>query len=201
MMLHAWWNTNIDARRSISLLMYMAGCAVVALGMAASPEPMAFGLFGLYGVAVAGVLGAAIGGYRRHRVSDHEHAPLWALANGALVAAIFVATFGTAVVIRPTVLGIPGLVDTWSGLIMSGFLVMFVGAFLWERDARRRRFAAPALLGVWLIVGGIFARSSGDPWASLAALVALSGCGVLLLALVVSLRSSDQDAAKPITWQ
>src|SRR5450759_1090263 len=98
-MLHVRWNTNIDARRSISLLMYMAGCAVAALGMAASPEPLAFGL---YGVAVAGVLGAAIGGYRRHRVSDHEHAPLWALANGALVAAILVATFGTAVVIRPT---------------------------------------------------------------------------------------------------
>jgi hypothetical protein len=197
-MLHVRWNTNIDARRSISLLMYMAGCAVAALGMAASPEPLAFGL---YGVAVAGVLGAAIGGYRRHRVSDHEHAPLWALANGALVAAILVATFGTAVVIRPTVLGIPGLGDAWSGLIMSGFLVMFVGALLWERDARRRRLAALALFAVWLIVGGIFARSSGDPWASLAAPVALGGFSVLLLALVVSLRSSEQDAAKPVTWQ
>ena len=67
--------------------------------------------------------------------------------------------------------------------------------------ARRRRLAALALLAVWLIVGGIFARSSGDPWASLAAPVALGGFSVLLLALVVSLRSSDQDAAKPLTWQ
>jgi len=118
-----------------------------------------------------------------------------------LVAAFLVAKFGTAVVIRPTVLGIPGLGDAWSGLIMSGFLVGFVGALLWERDARRRRLAAPALLALWLIVGGIFARSSGDPWASLAAPVALGGFSVLLLALVVSLRSSDHDAAKPVTWQ
>src|ERR1019366_4134425 len=102
--------------------------------------------------------------YFRHRVSDQERAPLWALAYGALVAAILVATFGTAVVIRPTVLGIPGLEDTWSGLIMIGFLVGFVGALLWEGDARRRRLAALALLAVWLIVGGIFPRSSGAPW-------------------------------------
>jgi Na+/proline symporter len=134
-------------------------------------------------------------------VSGHERAPLWALAYGALVAAILIATFGTAVVIRSTVLGIPGLEDAWSGLIMIGFLVGFVGALLWERGARRRRLAALALLAVWLIVGGIFARSSGDPWASLAAPVALGGFSVLLLALVVSLRSSDQDAAKPVTWQ
>jgi hypothetical protein len=197
-MLHAWWNTNMDARRWISLLIVVAGCAVAALGMAASPEPMAFGLN--YGVAV-GPLGAATGGYLRHRVSDHERAPLWALAYGASVVALLVATFGTAVVIRPTVLGIPGLGAAGAGLIMSGFFVMFVGALLWERDARRRRFAALALLGFWFIVGGIFARSSGDPWASLAAPVALGGFGVLLLALVVNLRSSDQDAAKLVTWQ
>ena len=199
-MLHVRWNTNMDARRAISLLIAVAGCAVAALGMAASPEPMAFGLN--YGVAVGPVLGAATGGYLRHRVSDHERAPLWALAYGALVAAILVATFGTAVVIRPTVLGIPGLEDAWSGLIMIGFLVGFVGALLWEGDARRRRLAALALLAVWLIVGGIFARSSGDPWASLAAPVALGGFSVLLLALVVSLRPSDRDAAKPATgWR
>jgi hypothetical protein len=198
-MLNVRSNTNMDVRRSISLLFVVAGCAVAAVGMAASPEPMAFGLN--FSVAVGAVLGAATGGYLRHRGSDHERAPLWALAYGASVAAFFVATFGTAVVIRPTVLGIPGLEDVWSGLIMSGFLVMFVGALLWERDARRRRLAAPALLGIWLIVGGIFARSSGDPWAPLAAPVALGGFSVLLLALAMSLRSSDQDAAKPVTWQ
>jgi hypothetical protein len=199
-MLHAWWTTNMDARRSISLLTYVAGCAVAAIGMAASPGPMAFGLN--YGVAVGPILGAALGGYLRHRVSDHERAPLWALAYGASVVAVLVATFGMAVVIRPTALGIPGLRDAWSGLIMSGFLLGFVGALLWERDARRRRLAALALLAVWLIVGGIFARSSGDPWPSLAAPVALGGFSVLLLTLVVSLRSSDQDAAKPATgWR
>lgn len=199
MMSHEWWNTNMDARRSICLLIVVAGYAVAAIGMAASPEPMAFGLN--FGVAVGPVLGAALGGYLRHRESDHERAPLWALVYGVSVAAILVATFGTAAMIRLTVLGIPGLGDAWSGLIMSGFLVMFVGAFLWERDGRRRRFAALALLGLWLIVGGIFARSSGDPWASIAAPVTLGGFGMLLLALVVSLRSSDQDAAKPVTWQ
>ena len=199
-MLHAWWKTNMDARRAISLLIAVAGGAVVAIGIAASPMSWEFGTTTF--VLSGGVLGAAIGGYRRHRVSDPARAQLWALANGASVAAMLVATFGTAVVIRPTVLGIPGLGDAWSGLIMSGSLVMFVGAFLWERDARRRRVMALLGLGIWLIVGGIFARSSGDPWASLAAPVALGGFSVLLLALVVSLRPSDRDAAKPATgWR
>jgi hypothetical protein len=198
-MLHQWSNANIDARPWISLLAVVAGCAVAAVGMAASPEPMAFGLN--YGVAVGPVLGAATGGYLRHRKSDHGGAPLWALAYGASAVAILAATFGTTVVIRPTVLGIPGLVDTWSGLMMCGFLVMFIGAFVWERDARQRPFAALALLSIWLIVGGIFARSSGEPWTSLAAPVALGGFGVLLLAFVVSLRSSDPNAAKRVTWQ
>jgi len=198
MLLHQWWNANIDARRWMSVLAVVAGCAVAAIGMAASPEPMAFGLN--YGVALGPVLGAATGGYLRHRTSG-EGGPLWALAYGASVVGILVATFGTAVVIRPTVLGIPGLGAAWSGLIVGGFLVMFIGAFLWERDARQRRFAALALLGVWLIVGGIFARSSGEPWTSLAGPVALGGFGVLLLAIVVSLRSSDPNAAKRVTWQ
>jgi hypothetical protein len=191
----AWMNTNMDARRSISLLIGVAGLALAAIAMAASPEPFAFGLN--YGVAVGPVLGAALGGYLRHRLSDHERAPLWALAYGASIAAILVATFGTAAVIRPTVRGIPGLADAWSGLIMLGFLVAFVGAFLWERDAQQRRFAALALLGVWLIVGGVFARSSGDPWPSLAAPAVLGGFGLIVVALVVGRPSKDQDLVIP----
>jgi peptidoglycan/LPS O-acetylase OafA/YrhL len=110
--------------------------------------------------------------------------------------------FGMAVVIRPIVRGIPDLEDAWSAILMCGALVGFVGALLWERDARRRRLAAPMLLGVWLIAGGVFARSSGDPWASLGALVSLIGFGVLLLAFVVGRPSSDQDVAKPATgWR
>jgi hypothetical protein len=57
------------------------------------------------------------------------------------------------------------------------------------------------LLGVWLIVGGVFARSSGDPWLSLGALVSLIGFGVLLLAVVVGRPFSDRDTAKPDIWR
>ena len=145
-MLRAWWNTNMDARRWTSPLLAVGGLAVVAIGIAASPVS-AFG--SNYSGAVGLVLWAAVAGYALHRDSDHERAPLWALAFGVTAAVILVVTLGMAVVIRPTVLGIPGLGDAWSGLIMSGFLVMFVGAFLWERDARTRRFAALALLAVW----------------------------------------------------
>jgi uncharacterized membrane protein YjjP (DUF1212 family) len=198
-MLHAWWNTNMDARRSISLLIDVAGLAVVALGLAASPVPLAFG--GNYAAVVGPVLGATVGGYLRHRVSDPERAPLWALAYGASVAAILVATFGTAAAIRPTVHGIPGLGDAASGIIVTGFLVAFVGALLWERDARRRRFAALLLLAVWLIVGGAFVRSSGDPWASIGAFVSLGGFGVLLVAFETYRRSSRPDAAMSDTWR
>ena len=104
-MLRAWWNTNMDARRSISLLIAVAGSAVVALAIAASPDS-AFG--GNDGGAIGPVLWAAIGpvfgaataGYVRDRVSDLERAPLWALAFGATAAVILVATFGMAAMIH-----------------------------------------------------------------------------------------------------
>src|SRR5450830_1571674 len=137
MMLHSWWNTNMDARRWTSPLIAGGGLAVVAIGIAASPVS-AFG--SNYSGEVGPVLWAAVAGYALHRDSDHERAPLWALAFGVTAAVILVVTLGMAVVIRPTVLGIPGLGDAWAGLIVSGFLVMFVGAFLWERDARTRRW-------------------------------------------------------------
>jgi hypothetical protein len=37
MMLHSWWNTNMDAWRWISPLIAVGGLAVVAIGIAASP--------------------------------------------------------------------------------------------------------------------------------------------------------------------
>jgi len=202
-MLRAWWNTNMDARRSISLLIVVAGWAVVGIGIAASPVSLAFD--SPYGGGLVGAfLGAALGGYLRHRVSDLERAPLWALAYAAAVTAFLVAAFGTLVLIRPTVRGIPGLEAAWGGVILSGVLVASVGGFLWERDLRRRRFAAPALLASCLIAGGAVAGWSGDPWASLGAPVSLSGFGVLLLvcvAFVVSRPSAHHDAAEPDTWR
>ena len=195
----------MDARRSIGVLIAVAGCAVVALGFAAFPIPPDSWPFGTTALVVAGaVSGAGIGEYRRRRVSDPERAPLWGVATGAWVAASVVAMFGTAVLIRPAVRGIPGLEASWPAIFEGGLLVGFVGALLWERDARRRRLAAPMLLGVWLIVGGVFARSSGGPWPSLGALVSLIGFGVLLLAfvaIVVSRPFSDRDTAKPDIWR
>jgi hypothetical protein len=193
----------MDARRSISLLINVVGLTAVGLGIAASPVSLAFEI--LYGAALVGaVLGAVIGGHFRHRVSDPERALLWGLANGASVAAIVVAAFGTLVLIRPTVRGIPGLEDAWGGVILIGLLVAYVGAFLWERDARRRPFAALALLAAWLMVAGTVARWSGDPWASFSAPASLSGFGLLLLAsvaFVVSRRSSHQSTVQPDTWR
>jgi hypothetical protein len=193
----------MDTRRSISLLINVVGLTAVGIGIAASPVSLAFE--SLYGAALVGaILGAAMGGHFRHRVSDPERALLWALANGAAVAAILVAAFGTLILIRPSVSGIPGLEDAWGGVILSGLLVANVGAFLWERDARRRRFGVPALLGAWLMVAGTVARWSGDPWAAFGAPVSLSGFGVLLLAsgaFAVSRRAFLQNAAKPDTWR
>jgi hypothetical protein len=120
------------------------------------------------------------------------------------VAAILIAVFATLFLIRPPVRGISGLEDAWGGVLLCGLLVAYVGAFLWERDARRRRFGAPALLGAWLLVAGTVARSSGDRWAALEAPVSLSGLGVLLLtalAFEVSRRSYREDVARPDTWR
>jgi hypothetical protein len=203
-MLRAWWQANMDARRLISLLLSVAGLTVVGIATSASPVSLAFDN-PPYGAGLVGAfLGAAIGGHFRHRVSDPERALLWALAYGASVAAILIAVFAILVLIRPPVRGVPSLEDVWGGVLLSGLLVAYVGAFLWERDARRRRFGAPALLGAWLMVAGTVARSSGDPWAALEAPVSLSGLGVLLLASVAFLRSrrsSHQDAVNPDTWR
>ena len=204
-MLRAWWQANMDARRSISLLLSVAGLTVVGIATSASPVSLAFDN-PPYGAGLVGAfLGAAIGGHFRHRVSDPERALLWALANGASVAAILIAAFVTLVVIRPTLRGIPGLGDAWGGVLVSGLLVAYVGAFLWERDARRRRLGGLAALAAWLIVAGTVATWSGDPWASLGAPVSLIGFGVLLLlaavAIAESRRSSRQNTVQPDTWR
>ena len=200
-MLDTWWNANMDARRSISLLLVVVGGAAIAVGIAASPDSWAFA--STYAAfIIPGLIGAGIGGYRRHRVSDPARASLWGLASGALVAAMMVATLGTALLMRPTVRDVLGLEDAWSAVLMGGVLVGFVGAFLWERDVRRRRFEALLSLAVLLIVGGVVLRFSGDPWALIGAFVSLGGFGVLLLAFEVDRRSSRQDAAKPATgWR
>ncbi len=202
-MLRVWWNTNVDAKRSISLLINVVGLAAVGLGIAASPVSLAFES-PYAGALVGAFLGAVIGGHFRHRVSDPERALLWGLANGAAVAAFLVAAFVTLVVIRPTVRGIPSLEAAWGGVILSGLLVAYVGVLLWERDVRRRRFGAPALLAAWLIAYGTIAKWSGDPWASFSTPASLSGFGVLLLAcvaFVVSRPSVHHDAAQPDTWR
>ena len=203
MMLHSCWNTNMDARSSSSLLIAVAGLAVVAIGIAASPVS-AFG--GNYigavgpalGAAVGPVFGAALAGYVLHRDSGLERAPLWALAYGASVAAILVATFGMAAMIHPTVRGIPGLGDAWSGVIVSGLLVAFVGAFLWKRDAGRHRFAALGLLGLFLLLGWVISATSGD-WGAASQDFPLSASGVAFLAFAVSRPTSDKDAATSAT--
>jgi hypothetical protein len=198
-MLHAWWKANMDARRSISLLLVVVGSAVVALGLAASPDSLAFG--STYAAFIVPTLiGAGIGGYRR-RVSDPARAPLWGLASGALVGAMMVATLGIAFLVRPTVHDVPGLESAWSAIFMSGVFVGFVGALLWERDAHRHRFEARLSLAVLLIVGGLFLRFSGDPWALIGAVVTLGGFGVLLVAFEAYRRSSRRDPAVPDTWR
>jgi hypothetical protein len=199
-MLDTWWNANMDARRSISLLIAVVGSAVVALGIAASPASWAFG--STYAAfTVPAFIGAGIGGYRRHRVSDPARARLWGLASGALVAAMMVATLGTALLIRPTVRDVPGLEDAWSAVLMGGVLVGFVGAFLWERDVRRSRFEALLSLAVLLIVGGVVLRFSGEPWALIGAFVCLGGFGLFLVAFEAYRRSSRRDAAISDTWR
>jgi hypothetical protein len=199
-MLDTWWDANMDARRSISLLLVVVGSGVVALGIAASPDSWAFG--STYGAfIVPAVIGAAIGGYRRHPVSDPARASLWGLASGALVAAMMGATLGTALLIRPSVRDVAGLESAWSAVLMSGVFVGFVGALLWERDAHRHRFEAMLSLAVLLIVGGLFLRFSGDPWALIGAFVSLGGFGVLLVAFEAYRRSTRRDPAVPDTWQ
>jgi len=199
-MLDKCWNTNMDARRSISLLLVVFGSGVVALGLAASPESMAFGT--TYGAfIVPAFIGAAIGGYRRHRVSDPARAPLWGLASGALVAAMMGGTLLTALFIHLTVRSTPGLVSAWSAVFVGGLLVGSVGALLWERDVHRHRLEALLFPAFVLIPGGAFLSLSTDPWPLIGAFICVGGFGVLLVAFETYRRSSRRDPAVPDTWR
>ena len=199
-MLDMWWNANMDARRSISLLIAVVGSAVLALGIAASPDSPAFG--STYGVfIVPALIGAAIGGYRRHRVSDPARAPLWGLASGALVAAMMGGTLLTALFIHLTVRSTPGLVSAWSAVFVGGLLVGSVGALLWERDVRRHRLEALLFPAFVLIPGGAFLSLSTDPWPLIGAFICVGGFGVLLVAFETYRRSSRRDPAVPDTWR
>jgi hypothetical protein len=163
MMLQAWSKTNMDVRRWTSLLVAVGGLAVAAIGIAASPVSAFDAVVGpVLQAAVGPIFGAALAGYALHRVSDHERAPLWALAYGASAAVILVATFGFAALIHSTVSGIPDLGDVRVGIIPSGLLIAYVGAFLWKREAEGRRFAALGLLGWCLLGGWVISASNGD---------------------------------------
>ena len=197
-MLQAWWNATMDARRAISLPSGVAGLALIALSVAVSTVPLA--LDGTLVMAVCiPALGAAVGGYVGHRSSDPRRALLWAVAYGISTAALVVGMFAMAALLHPTVQAMPGLGDAWAGLFVVGCLLGFVGALLWERDARRRRVAEWLLLAVWLIAGGAVVSVSRGPWAWLGALAFLAGFGMLLHALV-SHASLDDGAAVPALW-
>ena len=199
-MLPVWWNANMDARRSISLVLVVVGGAVIALGIAASPDSWAFG--STYAAfIVPAVIGAAIGGYRRHRVSDPARASLCGLASGALVAAMMGATLLTALLIHPTVGSTPGLVSAWSAVFVGGLLVGSVGALLWERDVHRHRLEALLFPAFVLIPGGAFLSLSTDPWPLIGAFICVGGFGVLLVAFETYRRSSRRDPAVPDTWR
>ena len=59
-MLRAWWQAHMDAKRSISLLLSVAGLAVVGIGIAASPVSLAIDN-PPYG---GGLVGAFIGAFK-----------------------------------------------------------------------------------------------------------------------------------------
>jgi hypothetical protein len=184
-MLHEWWQMNMDARRSLSLLIAVVGWAVLTLGIAASPVSTFGAAVGsVFWAAVGPVFGAALAGYVSRRVSDPERALLSAVAFGATAAVILTATFGMAAAIRPNINGIPGFADVWYGAIVSGLVVAFVGAFLWRRDSRGRWLAAMGLLGVFLVVGWVISAASGN-WAAAAQDFPLSATGVAFIALAV----------------
>lgn len=180
----------MDARRSISPLIAVAGLAAVSIGIAASPGATFAGedrgALALVLVAAVGpIFGAATAGYALHRDAGPGRAARWALAFVVAAAGILVATFGMAAIIRPIAGATPGLQDAWYGVIAGGVLVGFVGAFLGRREAAAgRRFAALGLLGCVLLVGWVLAAARGD-WGSAAQDFPLSATGVAFIAVAL----------------
>ncbi len=197
-MLQTWWHATMDARRVMSLLMSVTGLALVALSVAASALPLALDATLLLAVC-SPALGAAAGGYVRHRSSAPRRRAVWAFAYGISSGALIAGMFATAALVRPTVQAVPGLADAWAGLFAAGCLLGFVGALLWERDPRRRRVAAGLRLAGWRIGGGVGGGGGRGPGAWLGALACLAGFGVLLHAIVRH-GSLDEGAAVSGLW-
>ena len=195
-MFRTWLGIRLDARRCISLLLAVAGTGVATIGMAASPAPWAFGGDVAYAFGPV-ILGAGMGAYIRYRRSSDKRALRWAVAFGVFEAALLVAMFATAAAIRPTVLGMSRPSDAWYVLLLGGFAAMFVGALVWERDARRRRFQAVLFLLLWLVVGGVFASAGGARWSPLGPLTIVGGTGVMIVAFALSRPSPRQESSKP----
>lgn len=181
-MLHAWLISNMDTRRSISLLIVAAGFVLIVLAMAASPVPLSPD--GVVTSTIGPIIGAAVGGSLRSRLLGRGRALGWAVAYGVSVALLLAAMFATVALVRPAARDVQVLVDAWPAVIVSGFAVGFAGAFLWERDVQARRFGAVALPGVCLVVGAFFAGTSGEPWALLGAPALLAGGALILFAFL-----------------
>lgn len=183
---------STDSRRWIALVLAIRGMAIAVVGMAASPDPPPMGNASIGPI----VLGAAFGGYLRHRGTPLASA--WALAYGAGVALAIFATFGAAVRLRPMVSERSDLEVVWSGLIVGGFLVSLAGSWLCERDRLGRRSAGRALLGLWLLVAGVFAWMSSDPWPLAAAPAVLLGFVLLLVGFAGGRPARSASAA--LSW-
>lgn len=191
---------NMDARRSIGLLIAVAGLAVVSIGIAASPVSAFAGLQGaalgmVLLAASSPVCGAVAVGYALHRDLGWKRAALPILAYGATAALLLVATFGLAAIVRPAVRGVTGLGDVETGIIAGGLIVAFVGAFQWNHGAGGWRFAALGFLGWFLFVGWIVS-AAGGAWGAAWQDFPLGAAGVAFLALAVSEPPFDPHAVR-----
>ncbi len=189
---------NLDASRSVGLLIAVAGLAVVSVGIAVSPvgafdqlQGWSFGMVLL--AAIAPVFGAAAVGYALNRDLGRKLAVCPTLAYGSAAALLLVVTFAVAAVIRPAVRGVAGLGDVETGIVAGGLLIAFVGAFQSNHAAGGWRFVALGLLGGLLFAGWILS-AAGGAWEAAWQDAPLSSGGIACLALAVSRRPSDLSA-------
>ena len=198
-------DSEVDRRRSLGLLIGVAGLAAVSIGIAASPASASAGPqdgapdMRLMAV-IAPICSAAAVGYALHRELGREReahpAAFPMLAYGATAALLLLATFGLAGSVHSALGELPGVRDVATGIIAGGLLVALAGALQWNHGAGGWRFAALGLLGWFLFVGWIVS-ASGGAWAAAWQDAPLSGAGAAFLALAVSGPPSGRSALKP----
>ena len=161
------WDRHMDSRRALSAALSVVAGGLGVLALAVTPGFVVAGGadpggYAKFAPMIGGAFGMAVRGYAFHRKPGTRNGLRWALAQGGLMALLFLGAFAAAAAINPIVSSNPALGgDAWLGLLATALVLGAASGVLWEREHHRRRTAAVMLLAVCLIILGLVGLRAG----------------------------------------